>query len=236
MNHFFSNRYKYLSKVIIIVFAYIVIFQSYLLIEISKGLVSPLLFQQAIAQQSIISVNNNINERQQKDNNIIAEASGYFANNQINNGIVTWIQSGLWDLKIKGLHNNNTDYVKNINNNIKQNMTAVFNANFTMIKPNGSFSHNHIINNFSTNNVLFNGKDIIATGVADIHSDIGMEFKHVPITVILVDKVLRLIIDVSKTNWHFASPNEMFGTLIKGIGPDDSNTLNTNTTSKNPKA
>lgn len=63
-----------------------------------------------------------------------------------------------------------------------------------------------------------------------------MEFKHVPITVILVDKVLRLIIDVSKTNWHFASPNEMFGTLIKGIGPDNSNTINTNITSKNPKA
>lgn len=41
---------------------------------------------------------------------------------------------GLWDLKIKGLHNNNTDYIKNINNNVKQNMTAVFNANFTMIK------------------------------------------------------------------------------------------------------
>ena len=34
-------------------------------------------------------------------------------------------------------------------------------------------------------------------------------------------KVLGLTIDVSKTEWHFASPNEMFGTLISGVGLDD---------------
>jgi hypothetical protein len=35
-------------------------------------------------------------------------------------------------------------------------------------------------------------------------------------------KVLGLTIDVSKTEGHFSSPNEMFGTLISGIGLDTS--------------
>jgi hypothetical protein len=234
MSRLFSRYHKNLSKIILIVFVYIIISQSPLLLEISKGFTSPLPYQQALAQQSSININNN-NEKKQNDNNNIAEASGYFANNQINNGIVTWIQGGLWDLKIKGLHDNNTDYNKTSNITVKPNMTAVFDANFTMIKPNGSFAHTHSINNFSTNNIIFTGKDVIVTGVADIHSNIGMEFKHVPLTVILVDKVMRLMIDVGKTNWHFASPNEMFGTLIKGIGLDNSNTIKTNNiTSKNP--
>lgn len=224
MSCFFSNYYINLSKVILIVFAYIIISQSSLSTEISKGLSSPVLSQQALSQQSIITANNN--ENLQKDNNIIAEASGHFANNQIKYGIVTWIQGGLWDLKIKGLHDSNTGYNKSNNNSDKPNITAVFNANFTMIKPDGSFSHTHIINNFSSNNVLFSNKDVIVTGVADIHSNIGMEFKQVPITVHLVDKkVLGLTIDVKKSNGHFASPNEMFGTIISGIGLDNSNTI-----------
>ena len=37
-------------------------------------------------------------------------------------------------------------------------------------------------------------------------------------------KVLGLTMDVSKTEGHFASPNEMFGTLISGVGLDTSNT------------
>jgi hypothetical protein len=233
MRNFFSNRFKNISKVILIIFIYTIVSQSPLSIEISKGSTFMLLSQQAIAKQSIINVNNN-NEKHQKDNNNIAEASGYFANNQINYGIVTWIQSGLWDLKIKGLHDNNTDYNKTYDTTVKPKWTADFNANFTMIKPDGSFSHNHTINNFSSNNVIFTGKEVILAGVADIHSNIGMEFKHVPITIILVGKIMRLLIDVSKTNYHFASPNEMFGTLIKGIGLDSSNTIKTNTASKNP--
>jgi hypothetical protein len=40
-------------------------------------------------------------------------------------------------------------------------------------------------------------------------------------------KVLGLMIDVNKTGGHFSSSNEMFGTLISGIGLDGSNTNNT---------
>lgn len=234
MSIFFSNYYRNLSKVILIVFAYIIFSQSSVSTEISKGLSSPLLSQQALSQQSIITINNN--ESLQKGNNIIEEASGYFANNQIKYGIVTWIQGGLWDLKIKGLHDTNIGYNKSNNYSHKPNITAVFNANFTMIKPDGSFSHTHIINNFSSNSVIFSNKDVIVTGIADIHSNIGMEFKQVPMTVHLMDKkVLGLTIDVRKSNEHFASPNEMFGCIISGIGLDNSNTNKTITTSKNLK-
>ena len=48
------------------------------------------------------------------------------------NGVVTWIQGGLWNLEIK-------DSTEKIMNN--SNMSATFNANFTMIKPDGSLSH-----------------------------------------------------------------------------------------------
>jgi len=61
-------------------------------------------------------------------------------------------------------------------------MTAVFNANFTMIKPDGSFSHSHFINNFSSNDIIFAEKDIIVTGIDNVHSNIGLEFKQIPIT------------------------------------------------------
>jgi hypothetical protein len=36
------------------------------------------------------------------------------------------------------------------------------------------------------------------------------------------NKVLGLTIDVGKTKGHFSSSNEMFGTLISGIGLDTS--------------
>ncbi len=139
--------------------------------------------------------------------------------------------------KIKSLPANNThSYNDNSNTKDKSNMTAVFNASFTMIKPDGSLSHDHLINNFSSNNIIFAGNDIIITGIGDIHSNFGIEYKQVPITIHLMGKkVLGLMIDVNKTNGHFASPNEMYGTLISGIGLDNSKTHQTNSTPINIK-
>jgi len=37
-------------------------------------------------------------------------------------------------------------------------------------------------------------------------------------------KVLGLMIDVNKTGGHFSGDNEMFGTMISGIGLDNSTT------------
>lgn len=140
-------------------------------------------------------------------------ASGHFANNQMKDGIVTWIQGGFWNLEI--YHFN-----KNIENS---DANAVFNANFTMIRPDGSLLHNHLVNNFVSDGVIFSGNDIVVTGVADIYSDSGTEYSQVPITIHLMGKkVLGLMIDVEKTKGHFSGSNEMFGTLISGIGLDNS--------------
>lgn len=151
----------------------------------------------------------------------IVKASGHFANNQIKDGIVTWIQGGFWDLEIRNADSKNIDAV---------NSTAIFDANFTMIRPDGSLSHSHIVDNFKSNNVIFAGNDIVITGISDIISNNGIEYTQVPITVHLMGKrVLGLMIDVNKTDGHFSGSNEMFGTLISGFGLDDPHTNNNST-------
>ena len=153
------------------------------------------------------------------------EAEGHFANNQIRDGVVTWIQGGYWNLQIVDI-SDKSDNNNQIGNNT--NSTANFLANFTMIRPDGSLSHNHIIHNFSSNNVVLSDNDIVVTGMADIQSNNGLEYEQVPLIVHLMGKkVLGLTIDVSKTEGHFASPNEMFGTLISGVGINGSNSTPT---------
>jgi len=159
------------------------------------------------------------------------EASGHFANNQIKGGVVTWIQGGFWTLQINNTTNNGNNNNNNNNNNNQTSASsykANFLANFTMIKPDGSLSHNHTIKNFSSNNVFPTGNDIVVTGTADIHSDNGLEYDQVPLIVHLMGKkVLGLTIDANKTGGHFSSSNEMFGTLIRGVGLDSSNSTKT---------
>jgi hypothetical protein len=195
--------------------------------------------QQAQAQQrqqlpidNPPTISKNISSQNKPEN--IMEASGHFANNQIKDGVVTWIQGGYWNLRIiDGLNNtsnNNTQTDNNGDNNNNKN-DANFLANFTMIRPDGSLSHNHLINNFSSNNVILSDNDIVVTGMADIHSNNGLEYKQVPLIVHLMGKkVLGLTIDVGKTKGHFASPNEMFGTLISGVGINGSNPAKTTIT------
>ena len=232
MNNIFFFNYKKTSLIIPIgILSIIMTSPSVLSVDSLKGSFFYLnLYQESLAQQqqqqqqqqSITnnSIENNTTKDATNKNNssIIAHASGHFANNQIKDGIVTWIQGGFWDLLINNSTVNNNIGHKN-NASEKPNMTARFNANFTMIKPDGSLSHSHKINNFNSTNVIFAGNDILVTGLADIHSNIGLEFKQVPITIHLMGKkVLGLTINVEKTNGHFASSNEMFGTLISGIG------------------
>lgn len=188
------------------------------------------LSQQGLAEAQQPSANNlpfnNTIVSHNKSENTM-EASGHFANNQINDGVVTWIQGGYWDLQIINVSNNgnNNDHMSYNKNN---KTSANFLANFTMIKPDGSLSHSHMINNFSSNNVILSDNDIVVTGKADIQSDSGLEYKHVPLIVHLMGKkVLGLTIDVGKTEGHFASPNEMFGTLISGVGINSSDSFST---------
>ncbi len=183
--------------------------------------------QQAIAQQPFTnsSVVNKYTSDQTKPERIM-EASGHFANNQIKDGVVTWIEGGYWNLQINNDTNDDDDEDKNQTS--AGNYTANFLANFTMIKPDGSLSHNHLIKNFSSNNVFLTGNDIVVTGVADILSDNGLEYDQVPLIVHLMGKkVLGLTIDVGKTEGHFSGSNEMFGTLISGVGIDVSNSNKT---------
>lgn len=166
---------------------------------------------------------------QQNKSEIMMDAAGHFANNQIKDGDVTWIQGGYWNLQIMNdaSKNDSNQTGKDNDDNIK-NKTANFLANFTMIKPDGSLSHNHVINNFSSNNVVLSDNDIVVTGIADIRATNGLEYEQVPLLVHLMGKkVLGLTIDVGKTEGHFASPNEMFGTLISGVGINSSNSTET---------
>ncbi len=187
-------------------------------------------FQNAKAQQPSINgspTNNNVD--QQNKSEIRMGAAGHFANNQIKDGVVTWIQGGYWNLQIIDETSNNSNQTGNDNDKDK-NSTAHFLANFTMIKPDGSLSHNHAINNFSSNNVILSDNDIVVTGIADIRATNGLEYNQVPLIVHLMGKqVLGLTIDVGKTEGHFASPNEMFGTLISGVGINSSNSTETTT-------
>jgi hypothetical protein len=181
--------------------------------------------QHAIAQSLTINapkVNDNLEE--EKNNSKMVKAFGHFANNQIKDGIVTWIQGGFWELTINNITNDSSNLNNNnilINNNSSE---ADFIANFTMIKPDGSLSHNHNIENFISSKVILTDKDIVVMGIADIFSDDNNnEYKNVPLTIHLMgNKVLGLTMDVGKTKGHFSSSNEMFGTLISGIGLDTS--------------
>jgi hypothetical protein len=152
----------------------------------------------------------------------VIEAAGHFANNQIENGSITWIQGGLWHLAVFNSTNNNigNSNIHNNNNNTNTTARADFRANFTMVKPDGSLSHEHSLKNFASVNVIISGGDLIIPGITDIYTNGVLKYKQVPIMIHLMGKhhVLGVTIDTNKTGRHFASSNEMFGTLINGTG------------------
>jgi hypothetical protein len=223
MRNFTLHFYKYIFAVIFIEFIFIITTESPLSIQLTNSLTytgEKALAQPTPSTNTSLIINNSTGEQNQSK---MIKAFGHFANNQIQDGIVTWIQGGFWELKI----NDTDDNTNNINNNnntqlINNNSSskANFIANFTMIKPDGTLSHNHDINNFVSKNVIITDKDIVVMGIADIYSDYNNnEFKSVPLTIHLMgNKVLGLTMDVGKTKGHFSSSNEMFGTLISGIG------------------
>jgi hypothetical protein len=209
--------HRYIFTIIFIVFVSLVAIES-LSIQLHVNTVKHVLAQSS--SPNTPTLNDNLQEQNKSK---MIKAFGHFANNQIKDGIVTWIQGGFWELTINNIANDSSSNL-NKNNNDK----ADFIANFTMIKPDGSLSHNHNIGNFISDKVILTGKDIVVMGIADISSDDNnSEYKSVPLTIhIMGNKVLGLAIDVSKTEGHFSSPNEMFGTLISGVGLDTSSTDN----------
>ena len=217
--------HRYVFTIIFIVFVSLIAIES-LSIQLHVNTV------QHVLAQSLSTNTPTLNDNLQEQNKSkVIKAFGHFANNQIKDGIVTWIQGGFWELTINNIANDSSSN-SNLNNN--NNGKADFIANFTMIKPDGSLSHNHNIGNFISDKVILTGKDIVVMGIADIYSDDNnSEYKSVPLTIhIMGNKVLGLTIDVSKTEGHFSSPNEMFGTLISGVGLDTSSTYNSVQTMK----
>lgn len=214
----YSNKYLFIF--IFINFVFITAIESFPIQ--STNFLSYDSINKALAQPSITTSLINDNSDKQNGSKMI-EAIGHFANNQIKDGIVSWIQGGFWELKINNITNSNVNNNNTLVNN--NNGKADFIANFTMIKPDGSLSHNHNIDNFISSKVILTDKDIVVMGIADIYSDDNhSEYKSVPLTIHLMgNKVLGLTIDVSKTEGHFSSQNEMFGTLISGIGLNSSN-------------
>ena len=152
---------------------------------------------------------------QQSQSTKVIEASGHFANNQIENDSVSWIQGGLWHLAVYN-SSSSSPASPNSTNGAK----AIFSGNFTMVKPDGSETHEHSVNDFTSNNVIIAGGDMIITGIGNIYENAALKYRQVPITVHLMGKehVLGLIIDTVKTDRHFVSNHEIFGTLIKGTG------------------
>ena len=185
-SHQYFHNYVY-----IIIF---VVFVSLISIELlsTQSQTNPV--QYAIAQSSSLSTNTSLlNDNSEKQNNSkMIKAFGHFANNQIKDGIVTWIQGGFWELKINNITNDSSNNINNNNNILFNNNSskADFIANFTMIKPDGSLSHNHNIANFVSNNVILTDKDIVVMGIADIYSDNDNinEYKSVPLTIHLMGK------------------------------------------------
>ena len=236
----FKYFHIYLHIVILIGFVSLITPDESLFMQLSNILSQTSIVPNVMAQQSLSThpsiVNDNLEEEQQNNESKTVKAFGHFANNQIVDGIVTWIQGGYWNLTISNIinYNNLNDNNILINNNSNNNK-ADFIANFTMIKPDGSLSHTHNIENFISDKVILTDKDIVVMGIADISSDndIISEQKNVPLTIHLMGKkVLGLTMDVSKTEGHFASPNEMFGTLISGIGLETSSATIDNSTQK----
>jgi hypothetical protein len=115
------------------------------------------------------------------------EASGHFANNQIENDSVSWIQGGLWYLAVYNSSSsssspNNTTGAK-----------AVFSGNFTMVKPDSSQTHEHSVSDFTSNNVIISGGDMIITGIGNIYENTELKYRGVPITVHLMGRNMCLV-------------------------------------------
>jgi hypothetical protein len=228
------NPYFHIYSYILIIvgFVSLIIVIETLPIQLTSSLPHIKIISNVLAQQQSVSTNTSIvndSLEQQNNQSKTVKAFGHFANNQIKDGIVTWIQGGYWNLTISNIINDDSNSLNNnnivINNDSNSRSKADFTANFTMIKPDGSLSHNHNIKNFISDKVILADKDIVLMGTADVYSDndIINKYKNIPLTIHLMGKkVLGLTIDVRKTEGHFASPNEMFGTLISGVGLDTS--------------
>ena len=157
-----------------------------------------MLANKASAQQSSQDNMDQKNMQQQVKN---ITAFGTISNNQIQEGKVSWIQSGGWKLQIKAQNDS---------------MSGSFIAKFVMVKPDGTSLHKHSIKNYVSETVSMEGGELAMVGKGDIYSDNTLKYSQVPITVHIMGKsVLGLIIDTKKTESHFAGSSELYGIVTR---------------------
>ena len=118
----------YSFAVIFIGFVFIITIESPL--QLANFLTNHSIVEETLAQPSStnasIIINNNPGEQIKAK---MIKAFGHFANNQIKDGIVTWIQGGFWELKINdtansNINNNNTQLINNNSSSSKANFIA----------------------------------------------------------------------------------------------------------------
>jgi hypothetical protein len=94
----------------------------------------------------VISCKSNNEQQQQiqhqQSQSKVIEASGHFANNQIGNDSVSWIQGGLWHLAV---YNSSSSSSPSSPNNGTARAKAIFFRKFTMVKLDRSQTHEHSI-------------------------------------------------------------------------------------------
>jgi hypothetical protein len=203
--------------VILLIFSSVAVFTYYLFPASAYSQVELSLFSSSspLYKNIVSSDSSSEHQKQLQLQSKVIEASGHFANNQIENDSVSWIQGGLWHIAV--YNSSSSSWSTNDSTNGAK---AIFSGNFTMVKPDGTETHEHSVSDFTSNNVIIAGGDMIITGIGNVYENAVLKYRQVPITVHIMGKehVLGLIIDTVKMDRHFVSNHEMFGTLIKGSG------------------
>ena len=134
-------------------------------------------------------------------------------------GTPAWILSGLWKGALTNADKSNPDFsTPTVSNNNKDNLpTATFEAEFDMVKLNGSALHKHSIYNFTLTDISkIDDKNYQANGTATVTMKDG-PVNNVPLSIkSMNNNVISIWIDPTKVNNHFGN-TPIFGLIQQDI-------------------
>jgi len=134
-------------------------------------------------------------------------------------GTPAWILSGLWKGALTNADKSNPDFsTPTVSNNNKDNLpTATFEAEFDMVKLNGSALHKHSIYNFTLADISkIDDKNYQANGTATVTMKDG-PVNNVPLSIkSMNNNVISIWIDPTKVNNHFGN-TPIFGLIQQDI-------------------
>jgi hypothetical protein len=118
---------SYTIAAILLIFASVAAFTYYPFPATAYSQIEP---SSTSLYKNIVSTNSSSSEQQMRhqSQSKVIEASGHFANNQIENDSVSWIQGGLWHLAV---YNSSSSTSSPNSANVAK---AIFSGNFTMVK------------------------------------------------------------------------------------------------------